>query len=170
VTFPQRLTLVAAIAVTVLSVDWLTKYAAAQFAAHAVVRNPATVHPLLLPAILVFVVLAVRKVPARMFTVAFGLTVGGAVANLIDRMAFGPVTDFIALPDGLPFGWGDYVANVADLTMIVGAALMWVTTGAGASAAATARLRRRLAPGADTPPHDAADRDPLYPRSVAPPA
>jgi lipoprotein signal peptidase len=168
VSFPQRLTLVAGIAATVLAVDWLTKYAAARLAAHAVLRNPETVHPLLLPAILIFAVLAVRKVPARMFTVAFGLTFGGAAANLIDRMAFGPVTDFIALPDGLPFGWGSYVANVADLTIIVGAALMWVTTGAGAATAATALLRRRLA--GDAPPDDAADRDPLYPRSVAPPA
>jgi lipoprotein signal peptidase len=168
VNFPQRLTLVAGIAVTVLSVDWLTKYAAAQFAAHPVLRNPDTAHPLLLPAILVCAFLAIRKVPARMLTVAFGLTVGGAAANLIDRMAFGPVTDFIALPDGLPFGWGDYVANVADLTIAAGAALMWVTIAAGAAATARARLRHRSA--ADASPIDAADGDLLHPRSVAPPA
>jgi signal peptidase II len=55
--------------------------------------------------------------------VALALQLGGAVGNLIDRVLFGPVTDFISL-GAFP------VFNVADASISVGVALllaaMWV--------------------------------------------
>jgi signal peptidase II len=42
-----------------------------------------------------------------------GLLAGGATGNLIDRAAFGTVTDFLAVADV-------YVVNVADLAMLTG--------------------------------------------------
>src|SRR5258708_2779 len=43
------------------------------------------------------VFVAVRSKKTRLASVAFGLIIGGALANLIDRMIHGFVTDFIAL-------------------------------------------------------------------------
>jgi signal peptidase II len=52
-----------------------------------------------------------------------GLLVGGAVGNLIDRIANGAVTDFIKLP-----AWPAF--NVADMAITFGVlALLWVLEG-----------------------------------------
>ena len=52
-----------------------------------------------------------------------GLLVGGAIGNLIDRIASGEVTDFIKLPHWPAF-------NVADMSITVGVfALLWVLEG-----------------------------------------
>ncbi len=52
-----------------------------------------------------------------------GLLIGGAVGNLIDRVANGAVTDFIQLPHWPAF-------NVADISITVGVfALLWVLEG-----------------------------------------
>jgi signal peptidase II len=52
-----------------------------------------------------------------------GLLIGGAVGNLIDRIAHGAVTDFIKLPHWPAF-------NVADMSITVGVfALLWVLEG-----------------------------------------
>jgi signal peptidase II len=52
-----------------------------------------------------------------------GLLIGGAVGNLIDRLATGAVTDFIKLPFWTAF-------NVADISITVGVfALLWVLEG-----------------------------------------
>jgi signal peptidase II len=52
-----------------------------------------------------------------------GLLVGGAVGNLIDRLAHGAVTDFIKLPIWPAF-------NVADISITFGVlALLWVLEG-----------------------------------------
>ena len=49
-----------------------------------------------------------------------GMLVGGAIGNLIDRLANGAVTDFIKLP-----GWPAF--NVADMSITFGVvALVWV--------------------------------------------
>lgn len=50
---------------------------------------------------------------------ALGLQLGGAIGNLIDRVVFGSVTDFVAFPHYPAF-------NVADSSIVVGVAiLMW---------------------------------------------
>jgi signal peptidase II len=52
-----------------------------------------------------------------------GLLIGGAVGNLIDRLAHGAVTDFIKLPLWPAF-------NVADMSITFGVlALLWVLEG-----------------------------------------
>ena len=51
---------------------------------------------------------------------ALGLVVGGALGNLVDRMRFGAVADFLDF-SGLYFPW---VFNVADASITVGAALL----------------------------------------------
>jgi signal peptidase II len=52
-----------------------------------------------------------------------GMLVGGAIGNLIDRVAHGAVTDFIKLP-----AWPAF--NVADMSITFGVlALLWVLEG-----------------------------------------
>ena len=57
----------------------------------------------------------------RLLSIAFALILSGAVGNLIDRVMFGYVIDF------LDFYWGDahFAAfNIADSVIFIGAALM----------------------------------------------
>lgn len=49
--------------------------------------------------------------------VALGLQLGGAIGNLIDRLAYGSVTDFIAFPHYPAF-------NVADSSIVIGVAIL----------------------------------------------
>lgn len=49
--------------------------------------------------------------------VALGLILGGAVGNLVDRVAYGAVVDFVHLHAGR-FSW--YVFNIADAAIVVG--------------------------------------------------
>jgi len=51
-----------------------------------------------------------------------GLQLGGALGNLIDRLLFGPVTDFISLL-GI---WNAPIFNVADASITIGVVLMVV--------------------------------------------
>jgi len=53
---------------------------------------------------------------------ALGMLAGGAVGNLVDRLAEGRVRDFIDLHWGNAFHW--YTFNVADAAICVGFALM----------------------------------------------
>lgn len=57
-----------------------------------------------------------RLLPA----VALGLVIGGAIGNLIDRVRFGAVVDFLDF-GGLHFPW---VFNVADSGITIGVALL----------------------------------------------
>ena len=59
---------------------------------------------------------AVRKLTAT----ALGLVIGGALGNVIDRIRFGAVADFLDF-NGLWFPW---VFNVADAAISVGAGLL----------------------------------------------
>lgn len=52
---------------------------------------------------------------------ALGLIVGGALGNLVDRVAYGAVVDFVHLHAG-SFSW--YVFNVADAAIVVGVGLL----------------------------------------------
>jgi signal peptidase II len=53
--------------------------------------------------------------------IGIGLVVGGAVGNLVDRMRFGAVADFL---DVHAFGWHWPAFNVADSAITVGAAII----------------------------------------------
>jgi signal peptidase II len=61
--------------------------------------------------------------------VALGLVVGGAIGNLIDRIAIGVVTDFVV--------WKYYdtewpTFNVADVTLVIGVGLLFIDMSAEA--------------------------------------
>lgn len=56
----------------------------------------------------------------RLTAVALGLVIGGALGNVIDRIRFGAVVDFLDF-NGLWFPW---VFNVADAAISVGAVLL----------------------------------------------
>ena len=61
-----------------------------------------------------------RSAERRLTAVALGLVVGGALGNVVDRIRFGAVVDFLDF-SGLAFPW---VFNVADAAINVGAALL----------------------------------------------
>ncbi len=58
----------------------------------------------------------------RMIAAALGLIIGGAFGNLIDRLRFGAVADFVDFSD-IHFIW---VFNVADSAITIGVLLMLV--------------------------------------------
>jgi signal peptidase II len=71
-------------------------------------------------------VYTLRWKPNRLWLlVALGLVSGGAIGNLVDRLAFGLVTDFVQIPFGFP------VFNVADSCVVVGIAMLvwWLLFG-----------------------------------------
>lgn len=54
--------------------------------------------------------------------IAFGLIIGGALGNIIDRARFGYVVDFVDLRLSDQLRW--YVFNVADSCIVIGVALL----------------------------------------------
>ena len=74
----------------------------------------------------IFIVLYYPQVPkeATLMRVSLAMQLGGALGNLIDRIVFGPVTDFISVL-GFP------VFNIADSSITVGVGLLilglWLT-------------------------------------------
>jgi signal peptidase II len=91
---------------------------------------------LLSGAIALFFLWWMRVAERSLTALALALVVGGAIGNLIDRVRFGGVVDFLDF-SGLMFPW---VFNVADASITVGAALLildYMTNGeerAGAKA------------------------------------
>jgi signal peptidase II len=66
-----------------------------------------------------------RRAESRTMAAAIGAIAGGAVGNVIDRVRFGGVVDFIHAHVGTP--WGDlswYVFNVADAAIVCGVAVL----------------------------------------------
>lgn len=62
-----------------------------------------------------------RHATQMLFALALSLILGGALGNLIDRVAYGYVVDFLA------FHWGEHyfpAFNVADSAITIGAALL----------------------------------------------
>ncbi|MDD8023545.1 MAG: signal peptidase II [Paracoccaceae bacterium] len=58
---------------------------------------------------------------------AAGLLVGGALGNVIDRLAYGAVADFLNM--SLPGWYNPYSFNVADIAIFAGAAGLVLFTG-----------------------------------------
>ena len=91
---------------------------------------------------------AERKVTA----VALGLVIGGALGNVVDRIRFGAVADFLDF-NGVCFPW---VFNVADAAITVGAILLAVdmvffTETEPGKGTTWAQLRAKLAGRANPP-------------------
>ncbi len=59
----------------------------------------------------------IRRTSAKLLATSLGLIVGGAVGNVIDRLAYGAVFDFIQFHVG---SWSWYVFNVADAAIVAG--------------------------------------------------
>lgn len=62
-----------------------------------------------------------RKAETRLLALSLGLVIGGAIGNVIDRVRFGGVVDF------LDFHWGDRhwpAFNVADSAIVIGIAML----------------------------------------------
>jgi len=83
--------------------------------------------PWLLGAIAVAVILALvvwlRRVETRLLAATIGLVIGGAAGNVIDRFRFGAVADFLDLH------WGDYhwpAFNLADAAITVGVVILLI--------------------------------------------
>ncbi len=76
-----------------------------------------------LVALAVLVAYLARRPDRPWLWIPTGLLIGGALGNLIDRLAHGAVTDFIKLPLWPAF-------NVADMSITFGVlALLWVLEG-----------------------------------------
>jgi lipoprotein signal peptidase len=68
-------------------------------------------------AIAAFLMRWMARAENRTVALALGAVVGGAVGNVIDRLRFGAVVDFL---DAHAWGWHWYVFNVADAAIVVG--------------------------------------------------
>jgi len=64
-----------------------------------------------------------RKAEQPLLRVALGLVIGGAIGNMIDRMAYGAVADFFDFHLG---GWHWPAFNIADSGIVVGVALLFL--------------------------------------------
>jgi signal peptidase II len=83
-------------------------------------QTPLLVAFALVAAVVVSVML-LRSPGRRLFCAGLALILGGAVGNVIDRLRFGHVVDFLDLHAG---GWHWPAFNVADSAITVGAALL----------------------------------------------
>jgi signal peptidase II len=64
-----------------------------------------------------------RRAANRVTAIALGAIAGGAVGNVIDRLRFGAVVDFIHAHIGR---WSWYVFNVADASIVCGVAALLI--------------------------------------------
>ncbi len=72
------------------------------------------------------------RAESRLVATAIGAIAGGAIGNVIDRLRFGAVVDFIHAHVNTP--WGDlswYVFNVADAAIVCGVAMLILETRFG---------------------------------------
>jgi lipoprotein signal peptidase len=72
-------------------------------------------------AVVVALAMWLRRAESRLVALALGSIAGGAVGNVIDRVRFGAVVDFI---HAHAFGWSWYVFNVADAAIVCGVAAL----------------------------------------------
>ena len=167
--------LVVVLALVVLGLDQLTKWRAMETLVQGrridlvgsllgleIVFNPGAalsiatgmtwVLTLIAAVVVVVVARASRRLGSRLWAVAFGLLLGGALGNLVDRFfrppgpARGHVVDFIAYGN-----W--FVGNVADIAIVVAAVLVVLQTLRGVRLDGTREVR-----GVD-PADDEADAD-----------
>jgi len=72
-------------------------------------------------AIVAVLIYWLSRVESWLLAVAIGLVIGGAVGNVIDRLRFGAVVDFLDFHVG---SWHWPAFNVADSAICVGVAVM----------------------------------------------
>jgi signal peptidase II len=64
-----------------------------------------------------------RRIDRGLLAVAIGLVIGGAIGNLIDRLRFGAVADFL---DFHLWGYHWYAFNIADSAIVIGVIILLV--------------------------------------------
>ena len=76
----------------------------------------------------IMLIYLIRKTSSKMELISYSLILGGAVGNLIDRIVFGGVTDFIwcDFPDFIMRRWP--VFNIADSSIVVAITIMIIYT------------------------------------------
>lgn len=62
-----------------------------------------------------------RRAPSRMVAFALGMVIGGAIGNVVDRLRYGAVFDFL---DVHAFGWHWPAFNLADSGISIGVILL----------------------------------------------
>ena len=72
-------------------------------------------------AVVAVLVLWLRRTASPVVAIALGAVAGGALGNVIDRLRFGAVMDFIDVHIG---AWHWYVFNVADAAIVCGVAAL----------------------------------------------
>jgi signal peptidase II len=72
----------------------------------------------------------IRRERAFPEALALGLVLGGALGNIVDRIRFGYVVDFVHLHAG---PWSFYVFNVADAAITIGVVILLVRALIGRS-------------------------------------
>lgn len=72
-------------------------------------------------AVLVWLLLWLRRAQTSLVAVALGAIIGGAIGNIIDRIRFGAVFDFIDLH---ALGWHWPAFNLADSAIVAGVGLL----------------------------------------------
>lgn len=80
-------------------------------------------------AVVVALLVWLRRSESRVVSVAIGVIIGGAIGNVIDRLRFRAVVDFIHAHVDTP--WGElswYVFNVADAAIVCGVAVLIIDT------------------------------------------
>lgn len=86
-------------------------------------------HAVILTAVVLIAWMLVRQPHQRLWAkLAFGLILGGAIGNLVDRILYGWVVDFIHIWVRTSTGswsWPDF--NIADSAITVGAVLLVIT-------------------------------------------
>ena len=70
----------------------------------------------------IFLAVWVRNTPRRLTALSLGLVIGGAVGNVVDRIRFGAVVDFLDL-SRIYFPW---IFNVADSAITCGIILLLI--------------------------------------------
>lgn len=76
---------------------------------------------LLAAAIALFLLRWLARAETRAIAVALGAVIGGAIGNVVDRLRFGAVVDFV---DAHAWGWHWYVFNLADAGIVCGVAVL----------------------------------------------
>ncbi len=72
-------------------------------------------------AISLMLVFWLTKATKPLAAASFGMLIGGALGNALDRLLHGAVADFVLLHWGT---WNWYVFNVADIAIVAGVALL----------------------------------------------
>jgi signal peptidase II len=76
-------------------------------------------------AIAIMLAFWLRKATKPLAAASYGMLIGGALGNALDRLLHGAVADFVLLHWGT-FNW--YIFNVADIAIVAGVALLLYET------------------------------------------